>query len=473
MQPVKYRFNRAQSTSSIPNFHHINTLDSNHFQVNRPTHTVSVEGFSVQTPIHEIVTLFRTVIGDVRAFQDVRDGTSHRLEITFYDLDAATKALCMNGYVIGGSPLAVSALTMSPPPSRNQRQSMTLDDRRNLYVLGLPFALTKNEFSALFSQYGTVSHCVILATVDNSSRRRGFVVMSTHQEAKKAMMALTRTSLKGHTIDVSWAVVQRSQGLLIVIPFFISSLSLGFLDGGDRALLLDSRVALQCSSPKPNEKVGSADGNDYNVYAVDGSTLTTESSLPTSTLLVNNLPTLVFSQNSDLEPLFLPFGDIEKLEIAHASCGTLSVLVQYSSPAIAKEAKDNLSGQLWGNHQIEARFVNAPTTTAPIKNHPIVTDNIFSGDNKLTVSCATLGNSTSYEQLHWPTDSVSDMLRSGPISINQANTIRRRRVSLLGPHGHTRQNSLPAIPLQTSTAFHNFNDNLRNPVRQAYFHHFF
>lgn len=54
----------------------------------------------------------------------------------------------------------------------------------------------RNEFAALFSQYGTVSHCVILATVDNSSRRRGFVVMSSHEEAKRAMNALTRTSIK-------------------------------------------------------------------------------------------------------------------------------------------------------------------------------------------------------------------------------------------------------------------------------------
>lgn len=48
----------------------------------------------------------------------------------------------------------------------------------------------------LFSRYGTVTHCVILATVDNSSRRRGFVVMSTHEEAKLAMDSLTRTQLK-------------------------------------------------------------------------------------------------------------------------------------------------------------------------------------------------------------------------------------------------------------------------------------
>ncbi|KAG1889000.1 uncharacterized protein F5891DRAFT_156197 [Suillus fuscotomentosus] len=54
-------------------------------------------------------------------------------------------------------------------------------------------------------------HAVILATVDNASRRRGFVVISSHEEAKRAMNALSRTQIKGHTLDVSWAVVQRSQ----------------------------------------------------------------------------------------------------------------------------------------------------------------------------------------------------------------------------------------------------------------------
>lgn len=48
----------------------------------------------------------------------------------------------------------------------------------------------------MFSRYGTVVHCVILATVDNSSRRRGFVVMSSHEEAKLAIASLTRTHIK-------------------------------------------------------------------------------------------------------------------------------------------------------------------------------------------------------------------------------------------------------------------------------------
>lgn len=48
----------------------------------------------------------------------------------------------------------------------------------------------------VFSRYGKVSHAVILATIDNASRRRGFVVMSSHAEAKLAMNAMSRTEIK-------------------------------------------------------------------------------------------------------------------------------------------------------------------------------------------------------------------------------------------------------------------------------------
>ena len=93
-----------------------------------------------------------------------------------------------------------------PPPEKRN------DARRNLYVLGLPFDLTKYampsylcasrlivyraELTSIFSCHGTVNHCVILATVDNASRRRGFVVMSTHAQARAAMDAISRTHIR-------------------------------------------------------------------------------------------------------------------------------------------------------------------------------------------------------------------------------------------------------------------------------------
>lgn len=58
------------------------------------------------------------------------------------------------------------------------------------------FSLCRPEFAKIFEPYGTVTHAVILATLDSASRRRGFIVMSAHQEAKTAMDALSRTQIK-------------------------------------------------------------------------------------------------------------------------------------------------------------------------------------------------------------------------------------------------------------------------------------
>ena len=100
----------------------------------------------------------------------------------------------------------------SAPPFRPPPPEKRNDSRRNLYVLGLPFDLSKYvafllyvrwpshlcraELTSIFSCHGTVMHCVILATVDNASRRRGFVVMSTHAEARAAMDAISRTHVR-------------------------------------------------------------------------------------------------------------------------------------------------------------------------------------------------------------------------------------------------------------------------------------
>ncbi len=92
------------------------------------------------------------------------------------------------------------------------------------------------ELFSIFSRFGTVTHYVILATVDNASRRRGFVVMLKHAEAKAAMDNISQTNIRyvvavaphvhpllnhgfrrGSIVDVSWAVVQRSQGAIFLL----------------------------------------------------------------------------------------------------------------------------------------------------------------------------------------------------------------------------------------------------------------
>lgn len=66
------------------------------------------------------------------------------------------------------------------------------------------------EFKVLFSRYGKVDHSVILAVLDNYSRRRGFVVFSTHAEAKNAMRAVHKMTIK---CVLSYSVGLHSNGV--------------------------------------------------------------------------------------------------------------------------------------------------------------------------------------------------------------------------------------------------------------------
>ena len=125
-------------------------------------------------------------------------------------------------------------------------------------------------------------------------------------------------------------------------------------------MLLDSRSRLPSPSPKIYDKptlASDASESSSGSHNSDPAFLAT-CSVPTASLLVTNLPTLLFSQAQDLHPLFFPFGHIEKLEIVQVSpLGTMSVVVQYSAAHVAQEAKETLSGQLYGSYHIEARYV--------------------------------------------------------------------------------------------------------------------
>lgn len=305
----------------------------------------------------EVISLFNTLIGDVRSSADVKDAAGHHLDITFFNRDACKKALCMSGYTISGASLSVV------PIEDDGYTAKRLDDRRNLYVLGLPFDLTKAELASIFSRYGAVAHCVILATVDNASRRRGFVVMSGHDQARNAMMSLTRSQIRGHTIDISWAIVQRSQG---------------FLDGGDRAILFESHCH---SSRLPSEDVQEdtkPPSSDITPNSSFGSNLSdsaafTTTTLPTNTLLVSELPALLFSQPRDLHPLLDPFGKISKLDIIEPPTvsGSISVRVEYSSTTSAREAKEALQGQCYANHRIDVQYVQIATSDPPAGQYDV------------------------------------------------------------------------------------------------------
>ncbi|KAJ3556562.1 hypothetical protein NM688_g1962 [Phlebia brevispora] len=319
---------------------------------------VRVENVPQTVTRQEIVKLFATLIGEVRKCDEYfEEGKKRVFDVAFANPDTARKALCMSGYTVAGVPLAVSA-SCHMESQRAPKQNKQPDARRNLYVLGLPFDLTKSEFVEIFSRYGAVMHAVILATVDNASRRRGFVVMGSHKEAKFAMEALGRTEIKGHTIDVSWAVVQRSQG---------------FLDGGDRTMVLSNSGSSGSSGFDSDSWDVSPPGS---VGLVTPPLEAQAQVLPLScspTLLVTNLPSVLFSQPADLQPLLCPFGDVKNLKIVTdspaAEQGNISVIVEYKTTSQAKDARDTLSGQIYANQPVQVEFLLPKTPALDVDSH--------------------------------------------------------------------------------------------------------
>ncbi|CAO1632052.1 unnamed protein product [Parajaminaea phylloscopi] len=108
---------------------------------------------------------------------------------------------------------AVGAFGLSQVRS-NVNPADEVPAHKNLYVLNLPLDATTDQLAALFNGHGTVVHCVILAMLDAQARRRGFIDMSTAQEAKEAIESLNGYVWNGYPIEVSYAIVQRSGGPL-------------------------------------------------------------------------------------------------------------------------------------------------------------------------------------------------------------------------------------------------------------------
>lgn len=99
---------------------------------------------------------------------------------------------------------------------------------------------------------------------------------------------------------------------------------------------------------------------------------------PSSKLLVSNLPTLLFTQASDLHPLFCPFGPIKEVKLMDSTTfgnGTTSALVEYVNIVNAQEAKDALQRQFYGTSRLEVRFIQdniRPVDSAAYAQSPML-----------------------------------------------------------------------------------------------------
>jgi hypothetical protein len=152
----------------------------------------------------------------------------------------------------------------------------------------------------------------------------------------------------------------------------------GFLDGGDRATTLEGQVdsapPISDRGALPAFKLSSAfSDNSQTVNALSGA-----HSGPTS-IVVHNLPAVLFAQDSDLEPLFYPFGEVKGIRkqspssSSHSRAGTISVLVTYLSGTGAREAKIALHGQTYGDIPLIVEslppFYNHETNLKPGRDH--------------------------------------------------------------------------------------------------------
>lgn len=81
-----------------------------------------------------------------------------------------------------------------------------------VYVGGLPYAVSDEQLSNLFSPHGTIASArVITDKYTGQSRGFGFVEMSTEEEAKNAIAALNGTQFEGRTLTVNEARPQEAR----------------------------------------------------------------------------------------------------------------------------------------------------------------------------------------------------------------------------------------------------------------------
>lgn len=253
-------------------------------------------------------------------------------------------------------------------------------------------------------------------------------------------------------MDISWAVVQRSQGKFNTVHFVATNSYpvLGFLDGGDRTLAVDSRVPQGSCPPDillETPAAPSADSSASSITSHENDLASlSPSPVATPTLLVTNLSSLLFSQLQDMHPLFYPFGRIKKLEIVDPSSpGSTSVVVEYASALIAQEAKETLHGQCYAGYQISARYVRSKSSLLDLAP---LSDAAFYHTNALPRAFAPFPRQSSF--LLESTDSGS--YYDSPMDFQRFNDGLRHALS--GPqHAHL---------YATHPAFNSFDSRQRN-----------
>ena len=155
----------------------------------------------------------------------------------------------------------------------------------------------------------------------------------------------------------------------------------GFLDGGDRTMVLSQQNTPSVALSDSQDSVASPETPAILTPPMDHN-LDNLNSRAIPTLLVSNLPTVIFSHAADLDPLLCPFGDIVQLKLLKQAIGSdsLSVTVEYRTVTQAQEARDSLNGQLYADRCLQAEFL-LPQSPSPVASE-FSTWSLPSGDNK-------------------------------------------------------------------------------------------
>ncbi|GJJ14896.1 hypothetical protein Clacol_009166 [Clathrus columnatus] len=264
------------------------------------------------------------------------------------------------------SPISVrTELRHAKPRPKIAKPKHGSESRRNLYVLNLPHDLTEyfsfsQDYHNLFAPHGTPTHTVLLKTHDSCSRRRGFVVMSTHEEAQDVIKWLDGICIRdiidysGFQLRVTWANIDRSNGMKhSIYSQLLTPNVLGFLSGYDR---FDS-IQGETLTAGP-------------VTCANTQTETHITGLDTSTIVASNIPIALFPAN-ELDILFKPFGQIKRIQIvssnlasshpfvtlAPASPLAQAAIVTYDNAPNAIAAKNTLHGQVYEGFTLAVGFV--------------------------------------------------------------------------------------------------------------------
>ncbi|KAF8518418.1 hypothetical protein BU17DRAFT_66465 [Hysterangium stoloniferum] len=276
------------------------------------------------------------VAGPVSRVFESLEGGKKWIKVVFATEDEQKKALSMTRYSIGGTNIQVSLLSTKPPtpfvkPKNKNRlkPNRTSDTRRNLYVLNLPHDL---------------------------SARRGFVVMSTHDEAQAVINWLDGVCIRGFQLRITWANIDRSNG---------------FLSGYDRSTFSQnensSMQPVTPLDPTPNSKCTGLD-------------------MDTSTIVASNIPSSLFLTN-EMDILFKPFGAIKNIKIVPVTpslgnsptANPLSkspplaqtAIITYEKAADAITAKNTLHGQIYDGLTVAVGFVSNVEKDASETSHSI------------------------------------------------------------------------------------------------------